>query len=257
MKIHQIAAQVYTVREFLKTPSDIARSFKKLREIGYQAVQISGLGPISDDELVAILDGEGLTCCATHEAPADILERPEQVVEKLEKLNCKFTAYPYPSEVDLSDLESVKKLAIRLEHAGSILADAGRGLSYHNHALEFVKIDGRPALDHLFAWTNPSVLQAEIDTYWVQVGGGNPAVWCRKLSGRLSIIHLKDCGVREGNETAWMEIGEGNLDFPAIVQAAEEGGCQWYAVEQDSCPGNPFDSLRISFEYIRDHLIES
>src|SRR5208283_1385186 len=67
MKIKQVAAQLYTVREFAKTPAEIGQTLKKIRAIGYQAVQLSGLGPISESELVAILKGEGLVCCATHE----------------------------------------------------------------------------------------------------------------------------------------------------------------------------------------------
>ena len=62
----QIAAQLYTLREFTKTPADIASTLKRVRKIGYEAVQCSALGKIDPKELKNILDGEGLTCCATH-----------------------------------------------------------------------------------------------------------------------------------------------------------------------------------------------
>ena len=73
MKINQVAAQLYTLRDHLKTPEDIARSLKKVRAIGYQAVQVSGMGPIGEAELLKILANEGLTCCATHEPGQVIL----------------------------------------------------------------------------------------------------------------------------------------------------------------------------------------
>ena len=76
MKIHQVAAQLYTVREFAKTPSDIAQTLKKIRAIGYQAVEVSGIGPITEDALAALLKKEGLTCCATHESGSVILNDP-------------------------------------------------------------------------------------------------------------------------------------------------------------------------------------
>ena len=88
MKIKQVAAQLYTVREFAKTPDGIAKTLKKIRAIGYEAVQLSGLGPMDEKDLVAILKGEGLTCAATHEDGNMILNEPQRVVEHLKKLNC-------------------------------------------------------------------------------------------------------------------------------------------------------------------------
>ncbi len=83
MKIDQVAAQLYTIRDHIKTPADIAASMKKVRDIGYTAVQVSGMGPIEESELMKILDGEGLDCCATHE-PGDVIRQtPEIVVERL------------------------------------------------------------------------------------------------------------------------------------------------------------------------------
>ena len=61
-----LAAQLYTVREFMKTPADIAASMKKVKALGYDAVQTSGHGPIAPEEMKRIVDGEGLTICATH-----------------------------------------------------------------------------------------------------------------------------------------------------------------------------------------------
>ena len=96
MKIQQVAVQLYTLRDFTKTPADIAATLKKVRAIGYQSVQASALGPIQEDELLRMIKGEGLTLCATHEDCDMILNEPGAVVEKLKKLNCKYTAYPFP-----------------------------------------------------------------------------------------------------------------------------------------------------------------
>ena len=41
-----IGAQLYTVRDFLRTPAEIRDSFRRVADIGYEAVQCSGLGPI-------------------------------------------------------------------------------------------------------------------------------------------------------------------------------------------------------------------
>lgn len=252
MRVDQIAAQLYTLRDFARTPAEIAQTLRRVREIGYRAVQVSGIGPIAEDELVKMLDGEGLVCAATHE-PADvILNSPEKIVERLSKLNCRITAYPYPSGVTLDSLDDVKSLAAKLNAAGKVFHDAGMILAYHNHHVEFRRFDGKLMLDVLYSETDPKYLQGEIDTYWVQNGGGDPVQWCERLKGRLPIIHLKDYVVNAAGAPSMAEIGYGNLDWSRIIPAAEASGCGWFAVEQDLCEVDPFLSMKMSFEYLRD-----
>ncbi len=254
MKIEQVAAQLYTVRHFTKTPPDIAASMKRIRNIGYTAVQVSSMGPIPEEELLRILDGEGLVCCATH-APGDrILQEPQRIVDSLRKLKCKHTAYPYPEGIKLDTVANVKEFATQLNAAGKVLHDAGMILSYHNHQVEFRRLDGRTILEIIFAETDPRYLKAEIDTYWVQYGGGSPLDWCKKLKKRLPLLHMKDFGMNANNQPTYCEIGNGNLGWKDIVKAAEKNGCEWFIIEQDTCPGDPFDSLKISFDYIQREL---
>lgn len=256
MKLKQVAAQLYTIRDHLKTPSDIARSLKKVSDIGYQAVQISGMGPIDESELVKILDGEGLVCCATHENGNMILNEPEKVIERLRKLDCTYTAYPHPGGITLDKLADVEALAAKLNASGKLLSEAGIILTYHNHHIEFRRFDGRLMLDVIYENTDPRYLQGEPDTYWIQYGGGDPADWCRKLDGRLPLLHMKDYIITPDNSIAFAEIGSGNLNWPEIIQAAEQSGCEWYIVEQDVCPKDPFESLKSSFDYIKSMLVE-
>jgi sugar phosphate isomerase/epimerase len=256
MKLQQLAAQLYTVRDFCRTAADLAATAKKIREIGYPAVQVSGVGAIPDDEIVRIMAGEGLKICATHEPSQDILDAPEKALERVLRLGCTQTAYPWPGGIDFSDAKQVEALCERLDHAGAVFRKAGVTLSYHNHAIEFVRFRGATVLDYIFAHTARRHLTAELDTYWVQFGGGDPVAWCAKLAGRLSVLHLKDYAFTTENKPAFAEIGRGSLDFARIIAAAENSGCAWFVVEQDTCPGDPFDSLRLSFEYIRQNLLE-
>lgn len=254
MKIEQVAIQLYTLREFTKTSADIARTLARVREIGYRAVQASAMGPIPEEELLRILGGEGLTLCATHEPSDLILDDPGCVVERLKKLNCRYTAYPSPRGVDFGSAEKVDKWIGCLDRAGSVLREAGQVLTYHNHHHEFRRVEGELVLDRIFQKTAPENLQGEIDTYWVQFGGGDPVLWCEKLKGRLPLLHLKDYQVTEESQVTYAEIGHGNLDFKRIVAAAEASGCEWFIVEQDTCLGDPFDSIRKSFDYIQANL---
>ena len=57
-----------------------------------------------------------------------------------------------------------------------------------------------------------NIFNSELDTYWIQHGGGDPAAWIRKLKGRADIIHLKDMAM-DGRTQLFAEVGEGNLNW--------------------------------------------
>lgn len=256
MKLSQVAIQLYTLRNHLQTPKEIAATLRRVKAIGYPAVQVSGMGPIPESELKSMLDGEGLICCATHEPSRVIRENPQAVVDRLHALDCKLTAYPYPEGVDLQNLADLSALAADLDAAGKLLADAGLTLTYHNHGMEFIKTDGITALERIYRDTDPAHLQGEPDTYWIHYGGGDNVEWCEKLNGRLPMIHLKDYGFTKENQPTYCEIGHGTLNFSRIIAAAEASGCQWFIVEQDTCPGDPFDSIKQSFDTIKATLCD-
>jgi sugar phosphate isomerase/epimerase len=252
MKSDQIACQLYTLRDHLQTPHDIAVSLKKVRSIGFEAVELSGLGPIPSDELAVMLNGEGLVCCATHESAKALFKEPQSVVEKCRVLGCSIAVYPWPgTKPPFDTLADVKTFAGHLNGAGKALHEAGITFCYHNHHMEFRRIGRQLVLDILFAETDPQYVKAELDTHWVQFGGGDPADWCRRLQDRLAILHMKDYGIDAENMVVFAEVGQGNLDWPDIVASAQESGCAWFAVEQDKCPGDPFESLQKSYNYIR------
>jgi sugar phosphate isomerase/epimerase len=254
MRISQVALQLFTIRDHFETAADMAHSFRKLKDIGYQAVQLGGLGPATEDEVAKMLVDEGLVCCSSHENSMQILDEPQTIIARLGKYNCTSLGYPYPAGVPLDTLDDIKSLAARLDAVGETYRSAGISLAYHNHTVEFRRFDGRLMLDVIYEETDPRNVMAEPDTYWVQYGGGDPERWCRKLKGRLPLLHLKDYKVTTEQRPDFAEIGRGNLDWPAIIAAAEDSGCQWFIVEQDRCDGDSLASARMSFEYIRDNL---
>jgi sugar phosphate isomerase/epimerase len=260
MKISQVAAQLYSIRDYTKTPADIKKALEKIRAIGYTAVQVSGMGPIPEAELVAICAELGLTICATHEGGKAIVEETDAVIARLKKLHCRYTAYPYP-HVPLDSAAAVKKLAAQLDAAGAKFRDAGMVLTYHNHHIEFQRFDGKTALDIIYDETGRQNLQSELDTYWVQAGGQNPAQWVAKLRGRLPLLHLKGFKIinpeGKGVVGTMGEIGNDNLNWVEIIAAAESGATEWYIVEQDTSwlDDCPFKALQFSFQFIRDHLV--
>ncbi len=258
MHVGQIAVQLYTVRGQMKTPAEVAAALKKIANIGYRAVEFGQLPAMPVDDLAAMLSDSGLTCCSAHgTGAANILDDPAAAAEVVEKLDCQSIAYPHPSGIALGAIDDVLAFAKRLNTAGEVYHGAGISFAYHNHSVEFQRVGGRLILDVIYEETDPRYLQGEPDTYWIQYGGGDSVEWCRKLAGRLPLLHMKDYKITPEDRPTFAEIGHGNLDWKKIVAAAEDSGCEWYIVEQDRCDGDPFDSLEMSFDYIRDTLCSS
>jgi len=257
MNANQVALQLYTLRDYMKTREDVAFTLKRVVSIGYPAIQISGMpeGLYTEAEMVELCRELGLVICATHEPSDRVLAHPEQVVERLRGLDCAYTAYPFPRDIDFGSEQSVANLIKGLHASGKTLADAGQVLTYHNHHHEFRKLNGRLILERLYDETDPRYVQGELDTYWVQFGGGDPVDWCRRLKNRLPLLHLKDYKINDDAKVTYAPIGEGNLHWPAIIEAAEEAGCLWYIVEQDTCEGDVFDSVARSLDFINQHLV--
>jgi sugar phosphate isomerase/epimerase len=247
---HQFAAQLYTLREFTQTADELARTLGKVREHGYSAVQISAIGPIPPEQVAAMLKSQGLTCCATHASLDRMKNDSAALIEELKSWGCKYTAI---GGFFLKDpaTQDWHRFADEFNQAAANFAGSGIEIGYHNHNHELVKFDGKTALQILIDRLDPSIW-FEIDTYWITAGGGDPAEWIRKVAGRIPCVHLKDMGIRYNpREQFMMEVGEGNLNWPAILQACSAAQTQWYIVEQDTCYRDPFESLGISLRNLK------
>jgi len=239
-----IAAQLYTLRDFLKTPDDIARSLPRVAGMGYRAVQLSALGPIETDRLKRILDGAGLAVAATHVGFERLRDETAAVVAEHRTLGCDYVAVG-SAPTSYRSPEGYVRFAREASEVARRPKDQGLTFGYHNHSFELERFDGRTALQILVEESDPGVFTLEIDTYWIQHGGGDPAAWIRRLAGRCPVVHLKDMTMR-GSQQLMAEVGEGNLNWPAILDACRVAGVRWYIVEQDTCQRDPFDSLAIS-----------
>lgn len=252
----QIAAQLFTIREFTKTRKDFAASMVKIRNIGYQAVQVSQIGDISDADVKRICDDNGLTICNTHASVDDLLRKPDAVIEQHRLWGARHVAI---GGMPLENRESeagFRRFAEVANGIGERLHDAGLTFSYHNHSFEFLRFGARSGLELIFDETDPRYVQAELDTYWIQHGGADPVVWIERMQDRMPVIHLKDMVMLPPDDGArpvqvMAEVGEGNMNFAGILAACQRIGVEWYAVEQDICQRDPFESLAISYRNLR------
>ncbi len=247
-----LGAQLYTCSKFCQTLDGIKESLAKVKKIGYTAVQISGFGPVDKKEVAKLLADSGLTVAATHFDWTDFLNDTEGLIEIHKMYNCKHTAIgglwgKYNSP------EGLKQFLTELPAVWEKLNAAGLDFSYHNHNHELARLDGKKTyLELLYDLSDPKMLNAELDLYWIQAGGGNPVSWVKRCAGREPLIHYKDFGVTADGETRYKEIGEGNLEWAEIIQASIEGGVEYALIEQDNTyDRDPFESLAISYNYLR------
>jgi sugar phosphate isomerase/epimerase len=259
MKKDRIAAQLYTVRDYCNDAHDLVEALGKVRALGFRAVEMSSLGPLPPKDLAKALDAEGLTCCGTHEDGEELLTDPAAIVERLAVLGCTNVTYPYPEGQDFSSIEAVKRLAKALNRTGKTLRKEGITFSYHNHNMELHRLNGKTVLEWLKSESDPDCLSFELDSYWLQAGGADPADWIAGFKGRCTLVHLKDYGVDPKGRATFEEIGQGNLDWKAVVPAAKRAGAKWYVIEQDSDweGGDPFQSLKISLAYLKKGFVEA
>ena len=241
-----LAAQLYTLRDFTKTPADIAATLKKVRQIGYGAVQLSALGPIAPEELKRLLNQESLSVCATHVPFEKMRDDPAAVIAEHKLLGCAYTAIGSLPQ-SYRNLDGYRAFAREASQVAKRLKEDGLTWGYHNHSFELEKYNGHTGLEILYNESDPQYFTAELDTYWIAHGGGDPAHWIRSLRGRIPLVHLKDM-VMQDNKQFMAEVGEGNLNWDGILAACKDAGVRWYIVEQDTCQRDPFESLAISLK---------
>lgn len=252
----KLTAQLYTIREYTQTLEDFRTSMEKVRDIGYTAVQVSAIGPIPHEDVKAVVDDLGLTICITHIGFDRLQNDIEGVIAQHKLWECPNVAVgSMPQAYRSGGEDAFKRFAQEATDIGEALAEADLTFSYHNHSFEFVRFGDRTGLDVIYEESDPKYLQAEIDTFWVQHGGGDPIAWIRKMTDRMPVIHFKDMVIYEGEQTM-AEIGEGNLNWPGILEACEDANVEWYAIEQDRCMRNPFESLKISYDNLRAMGVE-
>ncbi len=248
-----LAAQLYTLRELCKTPAEVATACAKVKKMGYDGVQISGICQMDPKEMRRILDGEGLACPATHISLQRIENEVDAVIEEHKTIGCDHVAIggffppePWTKALWMDFIDRYNALCEKY-------AAAGITIGYHNHSHEFAPVEGRRPIDMLINLLDPRIWM-EIDTYWVAHGGADPAAYVDKVAGRISRIHLKDMTMTPARVPKMCEIGDGNLNWPRILQSCRNSGVKWYIVERDSGDMEPFASLERSIFNMKEKL---
>jgi len=245
----KLAFNSYTVRDKLGNPKDVEDTFRKVADLGYTAVELDFealLLQFEKGELKDLLNRVGLRAFSAHVEFERLEYGIEDAIENIKFLGLDYVAVPnLPRDRFCKDEQGYLSGIGMLSAFGEKLNKSGIKFAYHNHAKEFEKFRGRTAMEIIFNESNWPNYLAEIDVYWVQYGGGDPAEWIRKFRGRVPLTHIKDLGIVEGKPMT-LELGEGNLNWPYILEACKDSGVEWYIVEQDDTVRDSLESLKIS-----------
>lgn len=271
-----VGVQLYSVRTDLA--NDFYGTLKAVREMGYAGVEFYGEYYGNDVTSVKRMCTElGLIPFSNHVPFQQMIDNVDKVIEENTILGVQYIVFPYMDEASRPgvDPEQFKATVAKLGEIGEKVKAAGFQLLYHNHDFEFVTLpDGSLAYDYLFSANERTNIMPELDVCWSDFAGHNPVEVLTQYAGSIPVVHCKDyylegklnsapyalIGISTDNsmkdEGGWFEyrpLGMGQVDIPAVIKAAIDGGAQWLCVEQDEpCGGSSrLDGIKKSTEYLR------
>lgn len=249
-----IAVQMYTLRN----AGTLDQQLKIVHDAGVHAVETVGTQNVSAAELKQLLDRYSIRAISSHVPLADLRNDLDGVVAFNRTIGNTTLVVPYLDQKDRpTDAAGWTALGQELGRISKRVRDKGMHLAYHNHDFELVDFNGRTGLELLFDAAGPG-LQTELDLAWVARAGLDPAVMLGKFHGRLFAVHAKDNAAKgqAEDEGGFAAVGQGVLDWNAILPAAAAANVQWYIVEHDQ-PRDPAKVIQAGADYLRDHLTVS
>ena len=212
--------------------------------MGYVGVEFAGLQGRTPKEMRRILDDLGLVTSSIHGAMPN-KENLAEILDTARTLG--FTRHVSGFGPDqFKTKEETLKAAAVAQQAADLLSGSGVSFGIHNHWWEFDKtIDGKYPHE-LFMAAAPGVF-AEIDTYWVKVGGADPAAIVKKYGKRAPLLHIKDGP--GNNKEPHTAVGGGIMDWKKVIGAAVPE-TEWLIVELDSCGTDMVQAVADSYKYL-------
>jgi sugar phosphate isomerase/epimerase len=236
--------QLYSLRE--EAAQDFAAVLERVAAIGFVGVEFAGFHGVAAADVGRLLAANGLEPASAHVglAAADDFKA---ALDEHAAIGCDTVVIPAAPHTGFSDPDQVRATADLVNDAAAVARERGITLGYHNHYWELTPMpDGRPALLHFFEHADPGVV-AEVDVYWAQVGGADPAAVVAELGERAALLHVKD-GPADAPGNANVAVGDGAVDTPGVLGAAT--AARWHFVEFDRCDTDMFAAVERSFRYL-------
>jgi sugar phosphate isomerase/epimerase len=224
---------------------------QKVAAIGYEGVEFAGYGGLTAVQLAESLQQLKLKAIASHVSLAQLTDHLEEEIDYNLAIGSRYIVCPYVAEEDRQEESQWLAIFARLENIGKRCAERGIGFAYHNHDFELrQKVRETLVLDAMMESVPQTTLLMELDACWVHHAGLAPMDYISKYSSRLPLVHLKDMRKLPGGDALTVELGQGEVDLAAIIEASVQAGVEWFIVEQDKCSNPPFESIATSWNWI-------
>ena len=253
---------------------------QRLKEMDIDAVEVSQI-PMDETNTAALERGiselgiqVGALSVALKGGPTatgdNLEDHFDKIVADCKRLGVKFVRIGMMPFTAMVSKEACEAWAAECQPAAERLAAEGITLCYHNHHVDLAKFDGERMFD-IVRRVAPS-LNFEVDLHWVQRGGMAPLDMLKEYAGVCKLIHVKDfrvvpvpqeavdkmmsgdvAGGFQGflNIAQFAEVGQGNMNWPELLPAAEAAGAEFFFIEQDDTYGrDPFDCIADSRTYL-------
>lgn len=254
--------QLYTLREQL--PKDVKGVIAKVAAAGYNEVELFGYSKdkgfwgLSATELSRLLKEHNLKTPSGH-YNMDLLlsdgsfDEVDAAIEAAKTLKHRYVTLPYINARVRQTAADLTAIAQKINLAAERISKAGLKMAYHNHDFEFTPVENTLLYEVLLKETDASLVDFEMDLYWVVRAGQDPLAWFKKYPGRFPLVHVKDMD-KENNKLN-TEIGKGKIDFKPIFAASKQAGIKHYIVEQENFKIDPYESITESCRYVKNVLL--
>ena len=238
-----IALQLYTLRDQLA--QDYEGTIRKVAEMGYTGVETANMFGSSPASAVKLFNKLGLTVTSAH-SPLPLGDQKQEVIDTIGALGCQRLIQAWQPPELFRSLDGIRKVCDSLNEASAVAKANGFQVGYHNHWFEFEPVEDRIPTDVMLDYLDPDVF-LEVDVYWVQTAGQNPAETVRRLGSRAPLLHIKDGPCQIG--APMTALGEGVVDIPSVV-AAGTGETEWFIAELDECATDMLEAVSKSYQYL-------
>ena len=233
--------QLYSLRDMQKSQG-VAATLDAAKAFGFKYVEVADLGGLSQAEFKSQLDQRGLVPIGSHFPYGRLRDDVEGVAREAKALGIPYVGCAWIDHTGHFDEKQCRAAAGVFNRAGAALAKHGLKLYYHNHGCEFEPYDQGTLFDLLVAETNPQTVFFQMDVMWTVFPGQDPVKLLEKYPNRWLLMHLKDLrkGVPLGSLSGGTDLkndvtlGTGQVDWPALLRAAQKVGVKYYFIEDES-----------------------
>jgi sugar phosphate isomerase/epimerase len=252
-KIPNFGIQLWTVKENMM--ADAKGTLAKLASFGYKQIE-SYEGPqgmfwgMGNKGFKSYMDDLGMTIVSSH---CDNLTNFDKKSEEAAAIGMHYLICPHKGTQ--KSLDNYKAFADEFNTSGKIAKKHGIKFAYHNHDYSFIPMDGQMPQDVMMQGTDPSLVDFEMDIYWVNAANEDPIAWLKKYPNRFKLCHVKDLAKTANNGHESCVLGTGTIDFKKVLKAGAKYGLETFFVEQEAFTGtNPIDAAGLDAKYMQKHF---